>query len=302
MSGFKKATRLQARLRLALQGASGSGKTRSALEIARHFGTVAVIDTEHGSASKYVGVSGLEFDVCEVTEDYDPDKLVELLSEAGKSYDCLVIDSMTHWWNGAGGFLELVDAEVKKQKARGGKGDSFAAWKDIDPKYKRLVHAILSCPAHVIVTMRAKQSYEKEQDDRGKTTIKKMGLAPEMRDGFAYEMDIEGMLDMEHNLVIGKTRCDAIDGKYFHKPGKELAELLKTWLSVGAPAPAPKEPVDWDVVASSALASIAAANDQDALAIVVADLPKLLPKGEAPSGVRTLVSNALSARKQELAS
>ncbi|MGK3981210.1 AAA family ATPase [Sorangium sp. So ce118] len=234
--GFKKATKAQAKLRMAIHGPSGSGKTRSALEIARHIGTkIALLDTEQGSASKFAHL--VEFDVEEIYGNYHPNRAIKGMDEAAAGgYDVLIIDSLSHFWNGVGGFLELVDEEVKKMRARGGKADSFAAWKEIDPIYRRLIQAILSCPMHVIVTMRAKQEYIKEQDDRGKTTIRKVGMAPEMRDAAQYEFDVEGMLDIDHNLVIGKTRCDELDGKVFNKPGRDVAEILKRWLSDGVPA------------------------------------------------------------------
>lgn len=236
---FVKATRQQAKLRMALQGPSGGGKTRSSLEIARHFGRVALIDTESGSASKYAGVNGLDFDVDEVSGNYHPRQVGEKIRAAADAgYDIAIVDSLSHFWSGPGGFLELVDAEVKKMKARGNKPDSFAAWKDVDPIYKRMIQDILNAPIHVIVTLRAKQSYEK-QDDGGKTKVVKIGMQPEIRDNFQYEMDVEGMLDMEQNLVIGKTRCDSIRGKLYHEPGKEFAEHLKRWLGEGAPATVP---------------------------------------------------------------
>jgi hypothetical protein len=243
--GFKKATKAQAKLRMAVHGPSGSGKTRSALEVARHLGKrIALVDTERGSASKYANL--VEFDVQEVYDNYHPNRAIKAMDEAAaEAYDVLIVDSLSHFWNGPGGFLELVDEEVKKMRARGGKADSFAAWKEIDPIYRRLMQAILACPMHVIVTMRAKQEYVKEQDDRGKTTIRKVGMAPEMRDAAQYEFDVEGMLDIDHNLVIGKTRCDELDGKVFNKPGREVAEILKRWLSDGAPvAQAASEPRD----------------------------------------------------------
>ncbi len=233
---FQKASKAQAKLRLALSGASGSGKTRSALEIGKYLGKrIALVDTEFGSASKYADI--VDFDVCEVRDDYSPLKLVEILKVAAVDHDVVVIDSMTHFWNGPGGFLDLVDKEAKRASARNGKFDSFAAWKEVTPVYNRMVQAILGCPAHVIITMRAKQEYSKEG---GKVT--KLGTAPEMRDNFQYEMDIEGLLDENHNLVIGKTRCDVLDRKVFAKPGKEVADLLLGWLNSGAVPPERVEP------------------------------------------------------------
>lgn len=233
---FKKATKKQSRLRMAIQGPSGSGKTYSALRIASNLADkIAVGDTEYGSASLYA--SEFDFDVHEFRDNFHPDNAVSFLAEAAKAgYGAAIIDSVTHFWNGTGGFLELVDEDVRKQRARGGRGDSFAAWKEVTPVYNKLVHAILASPMHVFICMRAKQEYVKDTDERGKTVVRKVGLAAEMRDNFQYEMTVEGMLDMEHNLVIGKTRCNAIDGKIYHKPGKELADTLKQWLEDGAPA------------------------------------------------------------------
>jgi hypothetical protein len=301
MSSFKKATKEQAKLRLALQGPSGSGKTRSALEIARHLGKkIAVIDSEHGSASKYAGLGGLEFDACQVTDNYHPQRLIQLLVEASKEYEVVIVDSITHWWNGPGGFLELVDQEVANMKARGGRPDSHAAWKSVDKIYKELVRTILSVPTHVIVTMRAKMDYVKEQDERGKTTVKKVGLAPEMRDNFQYELDIEGMLNMEHQLVIGKNRCDGLDGKIFDKPGKNVADIIKAWLDDGAPAAPPPPPTDWQALKSQALSDLQAIESLDLLKSFRDQLPTTFPAGSAPDDVRKEIGAALTKRAREL--
>lgn len=228
MSSFKKATKSQAKLHMVLSGASGSGKTETSLGIGTNLGKrVAVIDTEMGSAAK--AASRYNFDVCEVTGDYDPRKLIKLLSEAGECYDVLIVDSLTHFWNGTpNGFLDLVEQEGKRMTASGKKVDSFASWKQISPIYNAMVHAILSCKAHTICTVRSKMAY-----DRTNGKVTKIGLEPEMREGFTYEMDIEGILNENHDLVIGKTRCAELDGKLFHKAGKDLADILNRWLSDG---------------------------------------------------------------------
>jgi hypothetical protein len=243
---FKKATKEQAKLRLALHGPSGAGKTYSGLSIATHLiepgQRVALLDTERGSASKYA--HKFDFDVVEVSDDYHPRKCIDVIAAAAAdgNYGAIVIDSGTHFWNGAGGFLNLVDAEAKRAAAKGGKFDTFGAWKAVDPIYQALVLAITSAPIHVIMTLRAKQAYEKVEEN-GRNKIQKVGMAPQMRDDFQYEFDVEGMLNLEHELVIGKTRCELLDGKVYPKPGKNFAETIKTWLNDGAPkaAAAPLE-------------------------------------------------------------
>src|SRR5271167_1710636 len=83
--------------------------------------------------------------------------------------------------------------------------------------------------------MRSKTEWILDRDDRtGKTVPRKVGLAPVMRDGIEYEFDVCGEMDQENTLVMTKSRCPKASGGVFRKPGGELAELLKEWLS-GAP-------------------------------------------------------------------
>ena len=78
-TSFAKATLTQAKLRLALQGPSGSGKSYSALAIAKGLGgRVVVLDTERGSASKYARV--FDFDAC-APKNYHPDSFVEVIRD-----------------------------------------------------------------------------------------------------------------------------------------------------------------------------------------------------------------------------
>ena len=103
---FKRATKTQIRLRLALSGASGSGKTMSSLAIASHLGQrIAVIDTERGSASRYADL--FEFDVLEL-ESFHPTKYISAIKAAESAgYDVLIIDSLSHAWIGKDGELDL---------------------------------------------------------------------------------------------------------------------------------------------------------------------------------------------------
>jgi AAA domain len=237
--------------------------TKSALKIAEQFGTIALIDTERGSSRLYAGdpPTHHKFQLVEVMNPkiqkalpkpgFHPENAIFLMNMAAENADVVIIDSGSHFWNGSGGYLELVDDEVKRMQARGSKPDSFAAWKAIDPLYKKFVNAILNCPAHVIICLRAKQEYEKKD---GK--VIKLGMAPEFRDQFQFEMSIEGMLDAEHNLVIGKTRCEALDGRIFPKPGKEFADIVKNWLSDGAPASPKVAPVAAPTQVQSVVAAV----------------------------------------------
>jgi hypothetical protein len=102
---FQRATKSQIKIRLALSGASGAGKTYSALAIASHLSKkIALIDTERGSASRYADI--FKFDVCELNN-HHPSKYIEAITAATDAgYEVIIIDSLTHAWFAQ---LELVD-------------------------------------------------------------------------------------------------------------------------------------------------------------------------------------------------
>jgi len=229
---FRPAVKSEAKLRLALSGPSGSGKTFTALTVGSRLGKrVAVIDTEHGSASKYADL--WPFDVLELTPPYSPDRYREAMAAAA-GYDVLIVDSLSHAWAGEGGLLERVDEIAKRSKS----ASSFAAWREGTPEQHRLIGALLAAPMHLIATMRSKQEYVVDRDGEGRTRVRKLGLAPVQRDGVEYEFDLFAEMDLENTLTVQKSRCPALQGRVIRRPGAEVAAELQAWL-VGAPAVTP---------------------------------------------------------------
>jgi hypothetical protein len=147
----------------------------------------------------------------------------------------VIIDSLSHAWEGVGGVLEMHDQATKRSAS----GNSFTTWKDITPLHRKLVEAMLQSPCHVIATMRSKMEYIQTEDDKGRKIIKKVGLAPIQRQGMEYEMDIVADMDIEHNMVISKTRCHLIADQVVSKPTAAWFTTLRRWLTDGAPVPPP---------------------------------------------------------------
>jgi len=226
MTLFEQAIKREAKLRLAIAGPSGSGKTYTSLAVATALangGRVALVDTEHGSASKYADI--YDFDVAEMHAPFHPKKFIKAIEEAAKEgYDVLILDSLSHAWNGPGGMLEIVDLASKKYK-----GNSYAAWSEGTPIQNDLIDAIVGADIHVIGTMRSKQDYILVEEN-GKQRPQKVGMAPIQRDGFEYEFDVFLDMDIENNAIVSKTRCPALNGQVFGKPGADLAEILRGWL------------------------------------------------------------------------
>lgn len=241
---FLPATRKSAKARIALAGPSGSGKTYTALALATALGdTVAVIDTERGSASKYEGVNGWQFHTW-VPQSFAPASLVEALAVAsGAAFEVVVVDSLSHYWMGVDGMLEQAD-----RRAKG--GNSFSGWKEARPDERRMIDALAAYPGHVIVTLRVKTEYVIEKDDRGKSVPRKVGLKPEQREGIEYEFDLVGDLDLDNTLSVSKSRIPSLSRAVVPLPGAELADTITEWLSDGEAAPGAQDYLEQALKAS----------------------------------------------------
>ena len=230
---FQKATRAQLKARVAFAGPTGSGKTWTALEWATVLageGRIAYVDTERGSAALYA--DRFDFDVMAFDPPYDPGRLADILKAAeANAYDVVVVDSLSHFWEGEGGTRDIADAAA----ARSG-GNSFAGWKDATPKLRHLIDVMLGLDAHFIGTMRSKMEYVLEQNERGRTAPRKVGLAPVMRQGVEYEFTLVGDIDLDHRIAITKSRCDRLADELV-QPGRadEAAKVFADWLGEGEP-------------------------------------------------------------------
>lgn len=226
---FRKAEKQKAKLRLALTGPAGSGKTYGALLIAQGIGgKIAMIDTENGSGDLYADVC--DYDIQTLTAPYSIQKYLEAIHEAEISgYDVLIIDSLSHAWSGQGGLLDMHSQLMNNMKS----GNSYTAWNKITPWQNRLIETMLASNCHIIATMRSKTDYAMFQNEKGRTEIKKVGLAPVQRDGMDYEFTIVFDLSMEHTITVSKDRTSLFDKQVFEIT-PETGKKLREWLDSGA--------------------------------------------------------------------
>lgn len=227
---FKKAEKKLSLLRLALAGTSGSGKTWSALQIAKGLGgKIAVLDTERGSASLYSDF--VDFDVVEMGPPYEPERFIEVIHAAEKEgYNVLILDSITHEWVGQGGVLEIVDA-LARSKYR---NNSYAAWNEGTPLHQKFIDAMLGSKLHIIATMRSKAVYVETEKQNGKKAIEKQGSAPQQRDGLEYEFTVVLDLNVDGHIALASKDRTGLFQKPFvitEQTGKDLLD----WLNSGKP-------------------------------------------------------------------
>ncbi|OGT57706.1 MAG: hypothetical protein A3E01_02915 [Gammaproteobacteria bacterium RIFCSPHIGHO2_12_FULL_63_22] len=234
---------------MAIDGPSGSGKTYTALRCAFALSPsrkVAVIGTEGSqdddAAEKYVGLPDpdhagqtWEFDILHLSS-FSPTEYTAAIEEACRAgYEVVIVDSLSHAWEGKDGSLELVGRTP---------GNSYTAWKDVTPMHRRMVDAILNSTAHVICTMRSKTEYILEEqagkDGKPKQVPRKVGMAPIQRQGMEYEFDIYGSLDWSHILTVTKTRCPSVDGLTVVKAGAGFMAPIIDWLDTGTVTDPPR--------------------------------------------------------------
>jgi len=250
---IRKAERKKAKLRLGIAAPSGAGKTYSALLLAFGLGgKVGLIDTEHGSGDLYAHLG--DYDIISVEAPYTVAKYTEAIKAfEAAGYSTIIIDSLTHAWAGDGGLLD-------KQGKMADRGtNSFAAWRTITPEHNNLVDSMLRSPCHIIATMRAKQEYVLETNDKGKQQPKKVGMAPVQREGMEYEFTVMLDVDMNHIASASKDRTSLFDGRFFKITPGTGKELL-AWLDNGTEPPK----VDESTLADH-MAAIESANDLDGL-------------------------------------
>jgi hypothetical protein len=288
--GFTKATKAAAKLRAAIFGPSGAGKTFTSLRVASGLaagGTVAVIDTERGSASKYA--DRFSFDVLEL-QDQTIDGYVAAIGEAAKAgYPVLVIDSLSHGWQT---LLEEVE-KLAKAKYR---GNTWSAWSEGTPLQRRLVQAILTYPGHVIATMRSKTEWT-TVDNNGRKTPQRVGLAPEQGKGVEYEFDLLVEISTEHVANVIKDRTGKFQDKLIDKPGEDFGRDLASWLSDGLPAPVAAAP---QPARRGWLERVNAATTVEELDTIGDEADEAVSTGELSPTQRQRLNKQIAARHQQI--
>ena len=289
---IRKAERRKAKLRLALVGPTGSGKTYSALQLA--FGLsakIGLIDTEHGSGDLYADLG--DYDVITLEPPYTVGKYrdaIVALEDAG--YDTIIVDSLSHAWSGEGG---LLDKQTQLENS-GRYKNSFATWREITPEHNKLVEQMLGSPAHIIATMRAKTEYVIERDDRGKNLVRKLGLSPVQRDGVSYEFTLVMDISENHYAVASKDRTSLFDG-WSDRIGPQTGRMLRQWLDSGADIVPPPVTQPARVVVTQAAPVVSAPRKMGA-EYFDDDIPPLdddpFPvSGAAPSTARAAINKAV---------
>ena len=291
MIAIRKARRSATKLRLLLTGPSGSGKTYGGLLVAKGLGSqrTIVIDTEQGSSDLYDRLH--DFEVIDLAPPFTPERYVEAIDAAeAAGADVIIIDSISHEWNGKGGCLELVD-EIARAKF---KGNSWSAWSELTPRHRAFIDRMLRSSAHIIATGRAKTETA-QVDDHGRKKVVKLGMKLESRDGAEYEFTT--VLDLIHDghfAVASKDRTGIFSSD--PKPVTvETGKAFADWLAGGQELPPVASPL-----LGTIRETIAAATTVKKLAAITDRLDALLSESKIEAHDWSQLTDEVNARHDEI--
>lgn len=261
---FGPAVRRNAPLLLALAGASGAGKTKSALQLAAGLepdpARVFFIDTERGRGTHYVRTAeypaGHVFQHAEMEPPFSPERTMEAVDAAeAAGAGVVILDSASHEYAGEGGLQEIHDEIQIRMATDRETGEvrpwmlekvNATAWNEPKLRHRRMMSRLLRCRAHVIFCLRAEEKVrfvETETNGRKKTSIVPVGWVPIQEKKFIYEATL--------SLTLDPANPGRVDYKLPHKineqhrpyfPEGELitqqaGRLLAQWAAGGEPAP-----------------------------------------------------------------
>lgn len=232
---LQKATRKKSKLRLNISGPAGSGKTYSALLMAKgligNWEKIAVIDTENGSASLYDHLG--PFQTIDLQSPFTPERYIEAIDVCIKGgMECIIIDSSTHEWNGPGGCID-INEHLAQSKF---KGNTWSAWSQTTPRHDAFVQKVLQCPVHIITCTRSKMETVMTDDKK----VKKLGMKDMQREGWEYELTVSLNIDRDtHTAIASKDRTELFEGNDPFVITEETGAIIRKWCEQGIEPPAP---------------------------------------------------------------
>ena len=264
---LKKATRKQVKLRMGLSAVSGGGKTYSALLLAYgmtgDWSKIAVIDTENKSASLYSHLG--DFNTIDLDAPYSPERYIQAIKVCeDANMEVLIIDSITHEWDGKGGIIDISNSMI---------GNSFTNWGKLTPRHQAFIDSILQSKCHVISCVRRKQDYEMSKDSNGKTTVQKAGLKEITREGFEYELTLNLNIELNHTATASKDRTGLFMDKPEFKITSDTGRELLSWCNSGE-TPIPEFFMTKEEKEMAVIEKIAGTLNNDELSALYKSLPK----------------------------
>jgi hypothetical protein len=233
-----------------LSSVSGGGKTYSALLLAaglagrgkgKKGGKIGFLDTENGRGLMYADDPDIiealgaredgyaDYDYAELREPFAPGRYTEHIQAFEKfGIEVLVIDSVSHEWEGSGGCTEI---------AENNKLGGLPNWARAKREHKRMMNYVLASQMHIIFCVRAREKTAILKDEKGKEHFVPQGIVPVTEKNFIYEMTLSLSLEEgTHRPLV--TKCPAPLRALFSGAEplvtKAMGEKLRVWVESGS--------------------------------------------------------------------
>lgn len=256
---------------IAIAGPTGSGKTESAMRLARGYvgpgGKFLLIDTEEKRAL-YKKARYQPWDWMDLQPPFTPANYAGALA-AGVGYDAVVLDSGSHEYNGPGGMQDMQLEDLERM-SRGDVGKmerlTAPAWKRAKLEHKKLMAHLIRYPTLLIVCLRAEPKIKFVKED-GKTQIVDAGYVPICEKMFMYEVLVGAMVHSDNPGVPQHLKKLEPDLEPVFVAGKQIdestGERLAEWASTRQATPR--------VSPSSSPSSSGEAGPAEAAALITTD-------------------------------
>ena len=225
---LKKSQRERVKLRIGISGASGFGKTHSALLLAygmtNDWSKIALIDSENSSGSLYSHLGN--YNTLDLSAPFSPEryiKAIKVCEDAGM--EVIIIDSVSPEWSGTGGCLQIHEQL----------GGRFQDWMPVKKRHQAFIDSILQSKCHIITTTRRKIDYSLDIGSNGKSKVVKHGTKEITADGYEYELTLNFELINDNHLVrASKDRTGLYMNKSEFVITSKIGRQLFDWCNQGS--------------------------------------------------------------------
>lgn len=242
---FTEASRTHVKPLIGIFSESGCGKTFSALLLARGFvgpkGKIGMIDTESGRGSLYADVASVApYRTLDFDQPFSPARYIAAIDAAeAQGFDILIVDSMSHEWEGIGGVLDMAGDNEQRSGKPG-----LHNWKTPKLEHAKMVQRLLRSKLPVIVCVRAKYKSRQVKVDGKTQIIKDEATSPIQAEDFIFEMTAHMEVLQNHTIIVTKashpTLRECFPADKSEPIGIKHGELLAKWCATPGQSPAAK--------------------------------------------------------------
>lgn len=230
---IKEAVRGESKIILGISGISGSGKTFTALLIARGMvskaSEIGFLDTENKRGSLYADIfKGEKFMIGDLIAPFSPLRYAQAIKEfQDAGVKVLIIDSASLEWEGEGGCDDIANAPKADGTPR-----KIANWIGAKKQHKAFMNALLQCNMNIIVCIRAREKTDFKDPNKPVS----LGIQPICEKNFMFELTASLLMEdegMKQRFLKVPSQLKHTFGTGHGYLGIETGKQILQWINEG---------------------------------------------------------------------